>query len=211
MNGRCQNVSTVPSCSYLMMFLLICGLLLLLLPWWVSADLVLPRPGNYRSKHKPRTVVGKYANYTWPNRELASKIDGEIVIGALHMIHERSEDLICGAIMPDGGIQALEVMLYTLDQINNDPDFLPGITLGVLAKDDCDRDIYGLEQAVDFIRGRCFFYCILYSAIIIRIKEKGISSAVFFHLFCTYFLFYCWTHYRFMKFSETIFLYISTM
>ncbi|CAI9731269.1 metabotropic glutamate receptor 2-like [Octopus vulgaris] len=69
------------------------------------------------------------------------------------MIHERSEEMICGAIMPDGGIQALEVMLYTIDQINKDPDFLPGIRLGVLAKDDCDRDIYGLEQSVDFIRG----------------------------------------------------------
>lgn len=98
---------------------------------------------------------GRYGNYTWPERELSARIDGDIMIGALHMIHERSEDKICGPIMPQGGIQALEVMLYTLDHVNRN-NILPGVTLGVLAKDDCDRDIYGLEQSVDFIRGKYF-------------------------------------------------------
>ncbi|ESO83631.1 hypothetical protein LOTGIDRAFT_133010 [Lottia gigantea] len=97
--------------------------------------------------------IGKYSNYAWPNRELSAVVPGNIVLGALHMIHERSEDKICGRIMPQGGIQALETMLYTLDYINNQSNFLPGIKLGVLAKDDCDRDIYGLEQSVDFIKG----------------------------------------------------------
>ena len=105
-------------------------------------------------KEAKRQVVGKHGNYTWPRRDLAASINGDIILGALHMVHERSEDNICGRIMPQGGIQALETMLYTLDYINNDPDLLPGIKLGVLAKDDCDRDIYGLEQAVDFIRGK---------------------------------------------------------
>ena len=98
---------------------------------------------------------GKYTNYTWPNRDLSSNIDGQIILGALHMIHSRSEDKICGRIMAQGGIQALETMLYTLDYINsNKTNFIPGVKIGVLAKDDCDRDIYGLEQAVDFIRGK---------------------------------------------------------
>ncbi|KAI8795184.1 metabotropic glutamate receptor 3 isoform X1 [Biomphalaria glabrata] len=94
-------------------------------------------------------------NYTWPIRELASLVDGDITIGALHMIHERSEEYGCGRIMDQGGIQALEVMLYTLDHINGKygQPLIPGVHLGVLAKDDCDTDIYGLEQALDFIRG----------------------------------------------------------
>jgi len=106
------------------------------------------------TKEKQIEIVGKYGNYTWPRRELAASVQGQIVLGALHMVHERSEDKICGPIMPQGGIQALETMLYTMDKINNELKLLPGIKLGLLAKDDCDRDIYGLEQAVDFIRGK---------------------------------------------------------
>ncbi|XP_067659268.1 metabotropic glutamate receptor 8-like [Haliotis asinina] len=99
-------------------------------------------------------IHGRYKNYTWPHRDLASVVAGDVVLGALHMIHARSEDKVCGRIMAQGGIQALETMLYTLDYINsNESDILPGIRLGMLTKDDCDRDIYGLEQAVDFIRG----------------------------------------------------------
>lgn len=52
-----------------------------------------------------------------------------------------------------GGIQALEVMLYTLDKINADKILLPNITIGAHILDDCDRDSYGLEMAVDFIKG----------------------------------------------------------
>ena len=51
-----------------------------------------------------------------------------------------------------GGIQALETMLYTIDTINSKKDFLP-FKLGVHILDDCDKDTYGLEQAVDFIKG----------------------------------------------------------
>ena len=105
------------------------------------------------AKDKQLYFIGRHGNYTWPRRELAVSQDGDIVLGALHMVHERSEENTCGAIMSQGGIQALETMLYTLDYINKEPTLLPGVKLGILAKDDCDRDIYGLEQAVDFIRG----------------------------------------------------------
>ena len=49
-------------------------------------------------------------------------------------------------------IKATEAMLYTVDKIN-EINLIPGIKLGARIKDDCDRDIYGLEQSVDFIRG----------------------------------------------------------
>lgn len=113
------------------------------------------------SLHKDPGVVyvGKYGNYTWPRHDLQAEIPGDIILGALHMVHERSDNKICGPIMPQGGIQALECMMYTLDRIN-EGDFLPGFSIGVLSKDDCDRDIYGLEQAVDFIRGQCQLHCI---------------------------------------------------
>lgn len=99
-------------------------------------------------------------NYTWPIKRVA-EIEGDVVLGGLMMVHEREDKKICGPIMPQGGIQALECMLYTLDWINNQSDFLPGIKLGSYVLDDCDKDTYGLEQAVDFIKGMRDFNSIL--------------------------------------------------
>lgn len=73
------------------------------------------------------------------------------------MVHSREDSMMCGPIMPQGGIQALEAMLYTLDRINEDKILLPNITIGAHILDDCDRDSYGLEMAVDFIKGMFFF------------------------------------------------------
>ncbi|CAN7985854.1 unnamed protein product, partial [Ixodes hexagonus] len=93
-------------------------------------------------------------NITWPVKR-AVVIDGDVVLGALMMVHEREDSLTCGRIMPQGGIQALECMLFTLDWVNRQPDILPGFKLGAYVLDDCDKDTYGLEQAVDFIKGEC--------------------------------------------------------
>lgn len=51
------------------------------------------------------------------------------------------------------GIQPLEAMLYTVNQINRDPNILPGIRLGILAFDSCDNPNYALEQALNFVKG----------------------------------------------------------
>ncbi|XP_035828080.1 putative uncharacterized protein DDB_G0274535 [Aplysia californica] len=106
------------------------------------------------SEHK-RNKLKVAFNFSWPLRESASVVDGQLVLGALHMIHERSEEYMCGKVMDQGGIQALEAMLFTLDHVNGKYDrmLIPGVRIGVLAKDDCDTDIFGLEQALDFIRG----------------------------------------------------------
>ena len=55
--------------------------------------------------------------------------------------------------------QAMETMLYTIDHINaahaRGEAILPaGVSVGAHVLDDCDTDTYGLEQAVDFIKGR---------------------------------------------------------
>ncbi len=71
------------------------------------------------------------------------------------MVHEREDTIICGPIMPQGGIQALETMLYTIDYVNNNTEFsIPGVRIGAYILDDCDKDTYGLEQAVDFVKGK---------------------------------------------------------
>lgn len=88
----------------------------------------------------------------WPVKH-AAIVEGDIILGGLMMVHSREDTITCGPIMPQGGIQALEAMLYTLDVIN-ERKLLPSITLGAHVLDDCDKDTYGLEMAVDFIKGK---------------------------------------------------------
>ncbi|XP_026492105.2 metabotropic glutamate receptor 2-like [Vanessa tameamea] len=88
----------------------------------------------------------------WPIKREAV-IEGDLVLGGLMMVHERSDNRTCGPVMPQGGVQALETMMYTLDIINHKLKLIPGVTIGAHVLDDCDRDTYGLEMAVDFIKG----------------------------------------------------------
>ena len=90
---------------------------------------------------------------TWP-RPCRAVVEGDLLLGGLHMVHERNAEVICGPIMPQGGLQAAEVMLYTLDQANLRVLGERGIRLGGVILDDCDRDTYGLQQATEFIKGR---------------------------------------------------------
>ena len=90
-------------------------------------------------------------SFPWPVKRVA-KIDGDITIGGIMMVHEREDAIICGPIMPQGGIQALETMLYTIDHVNR-VRLVPGVQVGAYVLDDCDKDTYGLEQAVDFVKG----------------------------------------------------------
>lgn len=92
----------------------------------------------------------------WPVKKEAI-MEGDVILGGLMMVHSREDSMMCGPIMPQGGIQALEAMLYTLDKINEDLGLLPNITIGAHILDDCDRDSYGLEMAVDFIKGMFIF------------------------------------------------------
>lgn len=114
--------------------------------------------GKLKRKARPKmfereTVFEtRYGNVTWPRREQVIVIEGNVTVGGLMMVHERDERMICGKIMPQGGMQATEAMLFTIDHINR-LGLIPGVRLGARIKDDCDRDIYGLEQSVDFIRG----------------------------------------------------------
>ncbi|CAH1772821.1 unnamed protein product [Owenia fusiformis] len=86
--------------------------------------------------------------------------DGDILLGALFPVHAFNESSNspgkCGAIQEQDGIQTLEAMLFALDEINNDPDFLPGFTLGAIALDSCDNEIHAVDQAVEFVKVMVF-------------------------------------------------------
>ncbi|CAB0028906.1 unnamed protein product [Trichogramma brassicae] len=95
---------------------------------------------------------GSSSGIVWPTKLEAVIDGGDLILGGLMMVHEREDSVTCGPIMPQGGIQALEAMLYTLDRLNAE-DFVPGVKIGAHVLDDCDKDTYGLEMAVDFIKG----------------------------------------------------------
>ena len=90
----------------------------------------------------------------WPVKHSAV-VEGDLVLGGLMMVHEREDSITCGPVMPQGGVQALEAMLYTLDWLNQ-RNLVPGVKIGAHILDDCDKDTYGLEMAVDFIKGKVF-------------------------------------------------------
>ena len=103
------------------------------------------------------------------------RIPGDVVFGGLFPMHEHlmpgggsllptssssssssQSPLIelapCGALKEEKGIQRLEAMLYALDQINNDPHILPGVTIGAVILDTCSSDTYALDQSMEFVR-----------------------------------------------------------
>lgn len=45
-------------------------------------------------------------NFTWPTKK-ASEVEGDLILGGLMMVHERQDDITCGPIMPQGGIQVI--------------------------------------------------------------------------------------------------------
>ena len=67
-------------------------------------------------------------------------------------------DFVVDARQADDGIQPLEALLFTLDQINNDSQLLPGLKLGVVAHDSCDNIVHALDECLDFVTGALAFY-----------------------------------------------------
>ena len=84
-------------------------------------------------------------------KSLVATIKGDIILGGLFPVHDKGERM-CGKINLDRGIERLEAMLYTIDEINANPNLLPGITLGASVLDTCARAPYALEQSLEFIR-----------------------------------------------------------
>jgi Receptor family ligand binding region len=104
-----------------------------------------------RHKRKFQKLEQETELIHWPIKKEAV-MEGHVILGGLMMVHEREDNMTCGPIMPQGGIQALEAMLFTLDQVNN-MKLLKNFSIGAHILDDCDKDTYGLEMAVDFIKG----------------------------------------------------------
>ncbi|XP_064072739.1 metabotropic glutamate receptor 2-like [Vanessa tameamea] len=117
--------------------------------------------GNDLSKRRETRVINKKKaenDSIWPVKH-AAVLEGDIVLGGLMMVHGRASGnsggsvARCGPLMPQGGVQALEAMLFALDEAERAGLAVPGVKLGALVLDDCDSDTRGLEMALDFIKG----------------------------------------------------------
>ncbi|GFY53454.1 metabotropic glutamate receptor 2 [Trichonephila inaurata madagascariensis] len=84
----------------------------------------------------------------------AVDIDGDIILGGLMSIHDADEEQMCGPLPSGSSILELEAILYTIDKVNSDKDFLPGIKLGAYILDDCYQESYSLLQTINFIPGK---------------------------------------------------------
>lgn len=81
------------------------------------------------------------------------RTEGHLTLGGLFPVHARGVDGVpCGDLKKENGIQRLEAMMYALDQINQDEQLLPNITLGARVLDTCSRDTYALEQSLTFVQ-----------------------------------------------------------
>ncbi|XP_035705596.1 metabotropic glutamate receptor 3 isoform X2 [Folsomia candida] len=90
---------------------------------------------------------------------------GDFILGALFPIHRRgSGNDVCGEIQLEDGVQLLEALLFTVDNINKNNAILPGIRLGVLGQhrsdilrtrtlDTCDSGFIAMERSLDFVKG----------------------------------------------------------
>ncbi|XP_048507154.1 metabotropic glutamate receptor 1-like [Athalia rosae] len=86
----------------------------------------------------------------------SARLKGDLVIGALFSVHHTPRGgqgaLVCGPVRETYGIQRVETALITLDKINNDSTILPGVTLGLEARDSCWSAPVALQQSIELVR-----------------------------------------------------------
>lgn len=117
--------------------------------WFRRASKEPAFPADVRMRHMRHSGLSE--PFVWPMK-MEAVVDGDLLLGGLMMVHSREDtQFTCGPIMAQGGIQTVETMLYTLDQINKK---WTKFKIGALILDDCDKDTYGLEMALDFIKGQ---------------------------------------------------------
>ena len=93
--------------------------------------------------------------------------DGEVMLGGLFPVHQTTneEPDNCSVLCHATGIERLEAMLFTIDEINGNDTLLPGVKLGANIFDTCCMANVALERSLEFTRGSLStldaseFYC----------------------------------------------------
>lgn len=83
-----------------------------------------------------------------------ARIDGDVFLGGLFPVHAKGNgSTVCGEINEQVGIHRVEAMLYAIDQVNDNSNLLPNVTLGLEIRDDCGTVNTALEQCLNFVLG----------------------------------------------------------
>lgn len=91
------------------------------------------------------------------SKRISATYPGQFQIGILISVHQqpvkkKNRFLECGDIREHYGIQRIEATFKTIDEINNDPNLLKNITLGVDIRDSCWHAPIALQQTIELIR-----------------------------------------------------------
>ncbi|GFY53455.1 metabotropic glutamate receptor 4 [Trichonephila inaurata madagascariensis] len=106
-----------------------------------SKDAFMEMLNTYEIKNSLKKLLG-------PQKKVVD-IDGDIILGGLVSIHNVDDDM-CGPLMSNGSsMLELEAILYTIDKVNFEKDFLPDIELDAYILDDCYQESYTSSQVFD--------------------------------------------------------------
>ena len=82
--------------------------------------------------------------------------DGDIILGGLLRVHFRGDsENQCGE-LDVRGLNRVLAMIFSIEQINNDSNLLPNITLGYDIRDYCGIGIQATRISYDLIKGKLF-------------------------------------------------------
>ncbi|XP_078700001.1 metabotropic glutamate receptor 3-like [Branchiostoma floridae x Branchiostoma belcheri] len=81
--------------------------------------------------------------------------EGTVILGGLFPIHGYKGYDQCGALLGPSRVQRLLAMAQAVDDVNNNPDILSGVTLGYAIYDTCSRESIALNQSLNFIQHTC--------------------------------------------------------
>lgn len=95
------------------------------------------------------------SNINKNKKHFVAGITGDIMLGGLFPVHTSGSGT-CNSINPERGVQRVEAMLFTLDEINNNNKLLPKLNLGAVIRDTCSDTNYALEQALQYVQGNPF-------------------------------------------------------
>lgn len=82
------------------------------------------------------------------------RITGDLNIGILYSVHSAINDFCTNNIL-SGGALSSELVRYRVQQVNDNPDILPNITLGFIYLDTCGGTNTPVEKFLNFLPDEC--------------------------------------------------------
>ena len=83
---------------------------------------------------------------------------GDAMLGGLTVLHYKDSNDKCGLGFFPVGLGHAEAMIFTIEQINNDPSLLPNVTLGFDIRDYCETVSVAVKETYEFVRDADLYY-----------------------------------------------------